>query len=100
MEAIKEDSGKPQITLIDPDFLFKMAYVLSKGAEKYGKNNWKGLKSERTINAMLRHALKCTETEIIENSEDFGEMHEVYVAVEAMMSYCIKRDNKFKYTKN
>ena len=92
MQAIKHDDNKPQISLIDSEFILKMAYVLGEGAKKYGKNNWNGLESERTYNAMLRHALKCTDSELIENKEDFGEAHEIYVAVEAMMTYCIKRD--------
>lgn len=93
-QGIKHDKGKPELSLIDQGFLFEMGRILTEGAKRYGRNNWRLLDSERTYNAALRHAHKCTETELIENNEDFGGSHETYAAIELMFTYCIKRDKK------
>ena len=40
-EFKKYDGGKPMITLVEPSFILGVANVLTFGAEKYGKYNWK-----------------------------------------------------------
>jgi Domain of unknown function (DUF5664) len=49
-------TGKPRYDLIHPLFLKRLAFLLSRGAEKYGENNWrKGQETDRTVASMLRH---------------------------------------------
>lgn len=48
--------GKPRFDLIDPEFLFRMAEVMRKGAEHYGEFNWtQGIPSQRYMASLLRH---------------------------------------------
>ena len=52
----KLDTKKPRVSLISPLFMFSVAEVFSKGAEKYGDNNWRqGIKVTRLLDACLRH---------------------------------------------
>lgn len=52
----KHDAGKPEIALIDSEFIEGVAAVMTFGKRKYAANNWrKGLEVTRTISASLRH---------------------------------------------
>lgn len=55
--AVRDDQGeKPRYDLIDPEFLFRMAEVMRKGAEHYGEFNWtKGIPTQRYMASLLRH---------------------------------------------
>jgi hypothetical protein len=50
-------SGKPDYDLIDDDFLERLAVHLTKGAEKYGENNWR---KARSIGEMRRFKKSAT----------------------------------------
>jgi hypothetical protein len=56
---MKYDEGKPQLGLIPPEALLKIATVLGFGAAKYGVNNWRddGGRSPwiRTYSSIQRH---------------------------------------------
>ena len=55
-EFLKYDKGKLQYGLIPPEVLEEMAKVLTYGAEKYGKDNWKlNTDLDRYIDALYRH---------------------------------------------
>ncbi len=55
-EAIKFDSDKPRMDLIDSEALEELARVLDFGARKYAENNWrKGIKLSRLLAASMRH---------------------------------------------
>ncbi len=54
----KDDGGKPRVSLVEPEFVLGTAKILTFGANKYGKNNWKTAKTEdieRYNDALLRH---------------------------------------------
>ena len=53
----KHDSGKPLIGAIPPNALLAVAKVLTFGAEKYGRDNWRQVESAETryLDAALRH---------------------------------------------
>lgn len=54
--ALKFDSDKAMISLIDPVWLEDVSRVLMFGAEKYSKHNWKGgFKYSRLLDAAYRH---------------------------------------------
>lgn len=57
----KHDQNKTQWSLLlNEDFnplLEDVVKILELGANKYSKDNWKGLDTERLENAMLRHVL-------------------------------------------
>jgi hypothetical protein len=52
----KNDAGKPPLSLLPIEALEEIAQVLSYGATKYGKNNYKaGFNRSRLLDATLRH---------------------------------------------
>ena len=56
----KYDSGKPRVELVEPKFILGLAQVLTFGAEKYAKDNWKLMTvddRDRVYGAMQRHLL-------------------------------------------
>ena len=55
-EFLKEDGGKLQLSLIEPQFIKGTAKVLTMGAEKYSAGNWKKCEDrKRYEDALLRH---------------------------------------------
>jgi hypothetical protein len=55
-EGVKGDSGKPDLSLLSPTWIFGVGEVLTYGAEKRGAHNWrKGLKITRLCAGALRH---------------------------------------------
>jgi len=73
----KFDSGKPRISLIDPEFILELAHVLTVGAKKYGDNNWKkGFDYSRLYDAAQRHQLTFLAGESYDYSEDEGDVSE------------------------
>jgi len=56
--ALKFDGGKPDVSLVEPKFVLSLAEVLTFGARKYGRDNWKlGLAANRSLAAAYRHLL-------------------------------------------
>lgn len=52
----KDDSGKILAAALEPKFLLGTANVLTFGARKYGRNNWKKVEDRiRYEDALLRH---------------------------------------------
>lgn len=53
----KHDSGKPLMGAIPPNALLAVAEVLTFGAEKYGRDNWRQVENAETryLDAALRH---------------------------------------------
>lgn len=54
--GMKNDGGKPPMSLIDRSALEQIANVLAFGAQKYDAHNWRqGIAYSRLIDAALRH---------------------------------------------
>ena len=53
----KHDTGKPLMGAVPPNALLAVAKVLTFGAEKYGRDNWRQVKNAETryLDAALRH---------------------------------------------
>ena len=59
-QSIKEDNGKPKISLVPPKIIYDIAKVREYGLEKYGTSeSWKKVEVERYWDAYLRHTLAC-----------------------------------------
>lgn len=55
-EGRKDDSGKVQMELLPPEFLFATATILTFGAQKYSARNWeRGMSWGRVFGALMRH---------------------------------------------
>ena len=57
MTGLKYDGGKLRFSLIPPETTRALAQVLTFGAEKYSKDNWKLVEDgkERYLDALYRH---------------------------------------------
>lgn len=54
--GVKFDEEKPDLSLLSPIAIFKIAEVMSYGSKKYDSHNWrKGFKFSRVLAAILRH---------------------------------------------
>jgi hypothetical protein len=71
----KFDSAKPDPTLLPPRALLSVVRVLTKGAEKYDRDNWQIVPGARTryLAAALRHVLAYMSGEKID--PELGENH-------------------------
>lgn len=80
----KHDQGKPQLGLIDGDFLIGMGEVLTFGANKYGKHNWRnGIHTSRLVDATLRHFVSYMRG--VDLDEESGMEHLYHAACCIMM---------------
>jgi hypothetical protein len=63
--------GKPNYNLIDKEFLKRLATHLTKGAVKYGRDNWRKANSqeelERFQDSALRHMMQWLDGDIDED---------------------------------
>jgi hypothetical protein len=75
MEGIKYDKEKPDYSLLPPQALEDVVKVLTYGAKKYDRNNWKELKhlDDRYFAAAQRHLWALRKGEIYD--EETGIHH-------------------------
>ena len=72
--AIKHDSDKSRVDLLDAEFLIGVGEVLKFGANKYADHNWRrGFKYSRLIAAALRHTFAIMRGE--DNDPESGLPH-------------------------
>lgn len=71
----KHDSGKPLMGAVPPNALLAVARVLTFGAEKYGRDNWRQVESAETryLDAALRHINAYQRGEAVD--PESGESH-------------------------
>ena len=56
--GVKNDNGKPQVSLLSSIALLELAKVMTYGSGKYEPQNWrKGFKWSRIMDAAMRHLL-------------------------------------------
>lgn len=66
--ALRYNSGKPQLSLIDLSCLTLCAQVLAFGAEKYSRDNWKkGMKQTAILDSLLRHIAALQNGEVLDS---------------------------------
>ena len=93
-KGTKDDDGKPKISYVDPEFIIFVAKVMEYGAKKkYERGNWqKDLDPERIINALIRHAFKIIQGEIIDSES--GLPHTAHIGCNAMFLAFYERHGK------
>ena len=71
----KHDSGKPLMGAVPPNALLAVARVLTFGAEKYGRDNWRQVENAemRYLDAALRHINAYQRGEAVD--PESGESH-------------------------
>ena len=89
----KDDDGKLKPTLIDSLFLSAFASVLTKGAKKYGKDNWKECDDlDRYKDALERHWLLYKTGQ--KNDRETGISHLAHIACSAMFLFYFDMEEK------
>jgi len=76
----KNDTDKPRMELVDPDYMIGIAQVLTFGAKKYEANNWKRASRddiERIKGAMLRHQMAYMKGEKIDPESGLSHLYHV-----------------------
>jgi len=76
----KFDGGKPMVSLVEPKFILGVAEILTFGAEKYGKNNWKEAKEDdihRYKDALLRHLMAYNDGEKIDKESGHSHLYHI-----------------------
>lgn len=74
MNGRKDDQGKPPLSMIPRSALEAEARVMAYGAEKYGRDNWRGgFKWSRLIDATMRHIVAFADGE--DNDPETGLSH-------------------------
>ena len=92
----KDDTEKPRMELLDPDFMVGVAQVLTFGANKYAANNWKKATpsdTERIKGAILRHLMAYMGGQKID--PETGLNHMYHISCNAMfLSYFDKHPSE------
>lgn len=79
-QAVKADSGKPQLTLVPRQILFDIARVREYGTQKYGDpDNWKQVEIQRYRDAAFRHFMAYLD-DPQGNDEESGLPHLAHLA--------------------
>lgn len=87
----KHDSGKPLMGAVPPNALLAVARVLTFGAEKYGRDNWRQVESAETryMDAALRHLNAYQRGEAVD--QESGESHLAHAVCSLMFVLELQR---------
>lgn len=104
MSGTKHDQGKPEMALLDSDFLEEVAKVLTFGKIKYAADNWRGgIGTRRLLSAALRHIFAYLKGE--DTDPESGLSHLGHAGCCLMFAFWMNRykpelDDRFKYGKS
>ena len=91
----KFDMGKPDLSLLPYEALEEVAKVLMFGANKYGKNQWRGgFDYTRLISAAMRHMHQLNNGEDVD--AESGISHAAHVIANMMFLLWMIRNQKGK----
>lgn len=89
--SLRYNTGKPQMSLLDPNFMLGMAEVMTIGLEKYGKANWqKGNYLSVPYDSAQRHMQKFWMGQSID--EESEKHHLFHAAVNLMFMYYYEKN--------
>ena len=74
-QEAKADSGKLELTLVNPALIKEVAKVRMYGTKKYGDSeNWRKVEPRRYINALYRHLIAYVEGEEIDSESGLSHL--------------------------
>ena len=92
--ALRYNDGKNLLSLITPEFTEQLGLVLTAGAEKYKRDNWrKGLSVLSTLDSLLRHLLEFQKGNDYDNETKLP--HLAHVAANTMFLMHFTGDEKW-----
>lgn len=90
-QGTKFDNGKPMLDLVPPSLEEAVGEILTLGALKYDRNNWKkGIEYSRVISALKRHLNEFYKGNLIDNES--GKPHLWHAACN--LAFLIEFENK------
>lgn len=91
-QGVKHDALKPEMDLLPREALVEVAKVLSFGAKKYGRFNWRqGIAWSRVISAAMRHLSAFNEG--IDKDEETSLSHLSHAACNLMFLIQYEKDH-------
>ena len=90
-QEAKTDAGKPQLTLVPKEIIYRIAEVRRYGVMKYpdgGKDNWRRVEPQRYWDACVRHIIaalddyKKTDEEIAKENIEAAQEQELNESLE------------------
>ena len=90
--SLRFNSGKPELSQLDPRFLIDLAELMTKSAKKYGKYNWcLGQEFHTPYDSAQRHLLKFMSGENVD--DESGLNHLIHAAANLMIMYTSQKLN-------
>jgi hypothetical protein len=92
--GLKFDGGKPEFSLLPQVALEEMAKVMTFGAKKYARDNWRNVDDahHRYMNAALRHINAHLQGELTDKESHLA--HLAHAAVSLMMAMESKQNDE------
>ncbi len=83
MSGMKNDVGKPDLTLVSRELMVTLAQVREFGNKKYERNNWKkGFKVTRSLAAALRHIFAFLSGETLDPESGLSHLGHAVASIE------------------
>ena len=103
MAGVKNDSAKPDLSLLPKAATWGMANALTYGATKYGRDNYKGgIEYSRLVAACMRHLTAFMEGEDIDKESGNPHLDHALASL-GMLAYMVEQrpdlDNRYKDAK-
>ncbi len=82
----RSNTGKPEVSQLDPRFIMDLADLITKSAQKYGKYNYAlGQEYHTPYDSCMRHLMKFMSGE--DNDAESGLSHLLHAAANIMILY-------------
>src|SRR5574343_960374 len=90
-EAFKDDDEKPMMDLIPADVTLELGRVLTYGARKYSRDNWrKGMRWTRPLAAALRHINAWQRGENLDPESGMPHLAHAIVSLMFLLTYQLR----------
>lgn len=84
--GVKYDAGKEMMSLLPAEAMLELGKVMTYGAKKYEKENWrKGISYQRLMDAAQRHLLKFQSNQYPDTDDESNLHHIAHAAVNLIM---------------
>ena len=99
-EGVKFDAGKRRVDLVPTEAINALAEILTAGAAKYGRDNWrKGMDWSRVYGAAQRHLLAFWGGDDIDDESGMPHLWHALTNIAFLVSYqamSVGRDDRWK----
>ena len=90
--SLRFNTGKPEISQLDPRFLIALADLITKSAKKYGKYNWaEGQEFHTPFDSCMRHMLSFMSGEDFDKESNIS--HLLHAAANIMILWTSQQKN-------